>query len=47
MHPARFEPEIPANMQPQTYGLDRAAIGIGLCGVCAVKYQQHYAFLNL
>jgi hypothetical protein len=29
MTAARYKPEIPASKRPQTYGLDRAAIGIG------------------
>jgi len=29
MHPAGFEPEIPAKKQPQTHTLDRAATGTG------------------
>ena len=28
MHPAGFEPAIPAGERPQTYALDRAAVGI-------------------
>jgi len=29
MPPTEFEPAIPANEKPQTYALDRAAIGFG------------------
>jgi hypothetical protein len=29
MNPAGFEPAVPASEWPQTYALDRAAIGIG------------------
>jgi len=29
MHPVGFEPIISTVQQPQTYGLDRAATGIG------------------
>jgi hypothetical protein len=33
MHPAGFEPAIPARERPQTHSLDRAAIGIGLLSI--------------
>ena len=33
MPPVEFEPTISAGERPQTYGLDRAATGIGILGV--------------
>jgi hypothetical protein len=37
MPPAGFEPTIPASERPQTYDLDRAAIGMGL--LLPIAYQ--------
>jgi hypothetical protein len=34
--PVGFEPTIPANARPQTYALDRAATGIGVCNTWVV-----------
>ena len=39
MPPVGFEPAVPANEQPHTYALDRAATGVGDVGV-AVFYSK-------
>ena len=43
--PERFEPAIPTSEKPQTYALDRAAVGIGL--FLNNTSKSHDAFLQL
>jgi hypothetical protein len=38
---AGFEPAIPATKRPQTYALDRAAIGIGFISWCHQVFFVH------
>ena len=42
MPPVGFEPTITAGERPQTYALDRAAIGIGTFLIILPKYNPSY-----
>ena len=44
MPPVGFEPTISAGEQPQTYAVDRAATGTGMCDISVYKSCPCYRF---